>query len=471
MARTLPPVQGTPRPDGGTLLPVAGTLLPVASATPPSPTPSESPPPPSTPTPSPRVEAELPIPTLPPGCATPSVESVLSFDLSFSFIGWQWQTTLAVCDAAGARFRLTVYTAPAGATEPATRVYQAVEDRDRGGGRGGSGVTRVNVPESGGLTVNRSCEPRTIYGEACVADPTTGAPVCARTETRLVGALPPPALRINEPVGLPSLALAPGDAVTLITNVTAGLDEDNTVPVGPPAVRLEAIVRRTDGSTRRLAPVLVTRGPAVIRNSLLARGVSAADDGAVAAVEVSRLACPPGGASTVRAGGTTDGGTVLSVSAATPSLVQQDTQLPVIVSVTYPPTAQGEPVNVTVTATNEGGGRRRGAGGDGDALVPTALTYQWLQQGRAFTQTPGAVTPDVLAGETASVLRLPAAKCLSLLGSCGRFGCSGLEQYQVDVCNTFGCVRSGIIQPAILRPDDEQLALDLEQSSRCTFVS
>lgn len=237
-----------------------------------------------------------------------------------------------------------------------------------------------------------------------------------------------------------------------------------------PAVRLVAFVRRRDNGTRRSAPVVVAAGPAVVRNALLAAGAAAADDGAVVGVEVSRAACPPGGASTVVVGAAAGGGTVLSVSAATPSLVVQDTRAPTIVSAVYPPTAIGEPVNVTVTATNGGGGRRR-AGGGGSGTVPTALTYQWLKQGTAFSEAAGSTPPAVLAGETAAVLPLAAATCLNLLNSCGRFGCFGLEQYQVDVCNTFGCTRSRIIQPAILRPADEQQALELEQSSRCTFVS
>lgn len=375
---------------------------------------------------------------------------------------------MAVCDTTAARFRLTIYTAPAGATAPATRVYQAIE---RSGGSGtGNRVRTVGVPGFGGIAVRRSCEPRSIYGEACVIESTTRTRMCARTDVRIVDALPPPALRLNDPLPPPTLALAPADAVTLRANVTAGLDEDNRVPVGPPAVRLVAFVRRRDNGTRRSAPVVVAAGPAVIRNTLLAAGVAAADDGAVVGVEVSRAACPPGGASTVVVGGAPGGGTVLSVSAATPSLVVQDTRVPTIVSVVYPPTAVGEPVNLTVTATNEGGGRRR-VGGDGGGTVPTALTYQWLKQGTAFSEAAGSTPPAVLAGETAAVLPLAAAACLNLLNSCGRFGCFGLEQYQVDVCNTFGCTRSRIIQPAILRPADEQQALELEQSSRCTFVS
>ncbi|GAB0490508.1 hypothetical protein MMPV_001745 [Pyropia vietnamensis] len=473
-AGTTPPVTGTPTPVEGTLPPVAETASPVTSATPP-PAPSGTLPPLSTPTPLPGLATELPIPTLPPDCVAPSVESVFSQDLFFSLIGWQWQTTLEVCNAADARFRLTIYTAPAGATEPATRVYQAIEGEGSvGGGGGGSGVTRVNVPSAGGFFLNRSCEPRSIYGEACVADATTGAPLCVRTETREVAALPPPSLRVNDPIPLPALALAPGDAVTFTTNVTAGLDENNSEPVGPSAVRLVPVLRRANGTTIRSDPVVVEGGrPAVVRNDLLSAGVSTADDGAVVGVEVSRGACTLGTAPTVLVSGTigSGGGTVLSVSADTPSLVRQDTQLPTIVSVVYPPTAQGEPVNITVTATNEGGGRRRGGNGGDGALVPTALTYQWLKQGRAFTVAPNAPPPDVLVGETAAVLQLSAAACLNFLGSCGRFGCSGLEQYQVDVCNTFGCRRSAIVQPAILRPEDEQLAQELEQSSRCTFVS
>ncbi len=204
-------------------------------------------------------------------------------------------------------------------------------------------------------------------------------------------------------------------------------------------------------------------------NELLAGGVTAADDGAVASVEVSRAACPAAGTTMVVNDGDLGGPTVLSVSAATPPLVAQDTAPPVLVRAVYPPTVFGEPVNLTAVATNGGGGRRRRLRGGG-ATMPTALTYQWYRladtarpSGNAFVRTP-------LAGATRPVLALPAAECNSFALRCNRGGCTGLVQYQVDVCNTFACVRSGVLLPAILAPADAARAAALTASGECTFV-
>jgi len=391
---------------------------------------------------------------------------LFSGPLFFSRVAWQFRATWAVCAAPATRVRVQVFARAArgGAAATPTRLYQAVlGEADVFGGNPRRLVEVRDAVDT--FRLIRGCQPRSVYAEACVVDGVTREPTCARTEVVTVDALPPPQLRAEEPVPPAALALAPGDSVRLRTNVTVGADESQSAtPVGPPAVRLVAVVRRADNTTRRSAAVL--GGPTTIVNELLA-DVTAADDGAVAFVEVSRAACAATGPSVASTEGALGGSTAVTVSAATPPLVTQDAALPTIDSVVSPPTALGEPVTLTVAATNGGGGRRRVDG----ALVPTALTYQWLRQSRAFTAgAPVGTPPDVLPGETGPTLNLPAAECLNLPLSCGRFGCSGLPQYRVNVCNTAGCARSAVVRPAILRPSDETLAAELEASGRCEFA-
>lgn len=104
---------------------------------------------------------------------------------------------------------------------------------------------------------------------------------------------------------------------------------------------------------------------------------------------------------------------------------RQDVGVPTITALTYPPTPAGEPVNVSVEASQPAGrGARRAADG---SLRPTALTYKWFLKDREFSEQ-GASDPSPLAGATGPVLRLDEARCNIFLG-CGRYGCSQRVQY------------------------------------------
>lgn len=125
-----------------------------------------------------------------------------------------------------------------------------------------------------------------------------------------------------------------------------------------------------------------------------------------------------------------------------PSLVKQDSKLPTIVKTpTYPLTRFGERVTMKVQALNSGGGKR--AGGN-----KTALSYQWLV--RTIDHFDYRTYADVIIGATEKEIVLGDAKCNKSCGS--RSGSTGLHIYYVDVCNTFGCVRSGAILPNIIPP-------------------
>lgn len=306
-----------------------------------------------------------------------------------------------------------------------------------------------------------------------MANATTGAPLCVRTEVLEVGVLRPPLLTLVTPVQPPMLRLATGDdGPSFTASFTVGRDTADGRGDPPPAVRVVPVIRRTDNTICRGVEVLLGgRGASTAVIALLVGGrVDVADDGAVAYFEIRRAHCAAGSPSSIGTDHTTlGGGTTPSVSAANPSLVAQDVKTPTVGSVIYPPTAEGRPVQVEVNATHGGGGRWRGAGCDG-VQVATALSYQWYKQGRGMIRYPLATPLNLLRGKTASTLNIT-AKCLDPLNSCGTFGCSGLEQYVVDVCNTHGCARSNIIKPAILRTPGVAAGKDEGQYMRCIYVS
>lgn len=332
------------------------------------------------------------------------------------------------------------------------------------------GAQPVGLPRRE-LRLRLGCTPRSLVVEVCVAAAATaggsgGEPVCRRSQPRPLPALPPPRVVMANPLPPRRLAVAPRDALRLTTSFSVGYDDfapggaaiaDPPVelPADPVAgVRLVAIVRRADNSTRRSPQII---GSASITNALVSGGVTAADDGAVAYVEVSRAACPVGVARVLRMDEAFPGAgaTTLSVSAATPSLVKQDERAPTITSVVYPPTAARAPVTLTATATSSGGGRRR-VGGSTGATVPTRLTYQWYSQPRITARFSATVPPVLLVNETRSTLTLPSARPPCSRFDCGPvrgvFTCLFSPQWQVDVCNTGGCTRSEVVLAAVLRP-------------------
>lgn len=361
-------------------------------------------------------------------------------------------------------------------TNVRVRVFSSSSDgAGAGGGAGGREVIEweevaalrgfSSIGPRGGLRLRLGCTPRSLVAEACVAAPPggPGEPNCTRSETGVLPALPPPLVLLTNPLPPRRLALAPRDTVRMTTSFSVEYDDFTPIqaeraipPAEPPTLpglRLVAVVRRADNSTRRSAPVV---NVTTITNTLLEGGVTVADDGAVSYVELSRSECSAGIAQVLR----TDeafpdaGITNFSVSAETPSLVKQDERAPNITSVVYPPTAVRLPVTISATATRNGGGRRR-ARGSRNATVPTVLTYQWYSQPRSrgrFT----ILSPVLLPNETQSTLQLPSARPPCSRADCGpvrgRFMCLFLPQWQVDVCNTGGCTRSAVVEAAVLRP-------------------
>ncbi|OSX78313.1 hypothetical protein BU14_0112s0012 [Porphyra umbilicalis] len=262
-------------------------------------------------------------------------------------------------------------------------------------------------------------------------------------------------MKMATPLPPQRLALAPGDGVTLSTTVSLSKDVSPNPRDPLPGFRLVAVVRRADKTTRRSAPVF---NVTTIENRILSGGVTAADDGAVAYVEVSRTACTETSGLVSSTEDRVGGATTLSVSAANLSLVNQDTEPPNMVRGVYPPTVMGLPVTVTVSANNRGGGRRR----VGNGTRPTGMTYRW------YTRPRGPL--ELVAETTQPSLYLPSARPSCFARHCSRENrnkCGDIRRVLVaEVCNTAGCVRTDNIAPAILRPNWELMG----RLSTCAFV-
>jgi len=258
------------------------------------------------------------------------------------------------------------------------------------------------------------------------------------------GQVAAPVVTVVAPLPPRRLALAPGDRVRLSTSVEGPTISWRGCPfsLSSTDLRLVTVVRRADNTSRRSAPVV---GSATVSTEL---AVTAAHDGAVVYVDASRKECVAAPRRILSTDTLETGSTRLSVSAATPPLVAQDTKPPTVEGIRWPPTERGKPVTLTVTATNGGGGGRRVGG----ATVPTDLSYQWLNATRFDVDYEDWA---VMAGETGPALDLQSPQPFCFRKDCGRmegrFLCLKGPGWAVDVCNTAGCTRA-IAEPVILRP-------------------
>jgi len=274
-----------------------------------------------------------------------------------------------------------------------------------------------------------------------------------------------PVVTLVNPFPPRRLALAPGDRVRLSTSVKAVALSWRACAysLSLKDLRLVTVVRRADNTTRRSAPVL---GSSTITTQV---AVTTADDGAVVYVEASRKECPAAPTRILSTNTLETGGTILSVSTATPPLVAQDMKPPILKGILWPPTELGKPVTLTVTATNGGGGGQLRS----SATVSTNISYQWLNATRFNAAHEEWAVMD---GETGPTLELKFPRPFCALSDCGRmegrFICLRGPGWAVDVCNTGGCTRA-IAVPVILRPrmlPDAGRVRRLTISAMCKFA-
>lgn len=285
----------------------------------------------------------------------------------------------------------------------------------------------------------RRCEPMFFFYEACVKSH-TGDVMCHTSSLKYIIAevVTEPRLEFRPPI---QLELAPKDSAkirTVTRKVSSGERKQDGLSNGGFDRHnyyhaLQGVIDFRDG---RKSTTPWKEGAAI---DVLLKNVTGEDNGAVVFTRYAKPTCPGNFASWRSRYATT-----LVVSHNIPSLVQQDESLPSFSTPVYPPTRFGKTVSLRVNATNMGGGRRA----DGSA---TQLHYQWyLRTGDSFISERSYAEPII--GATASILWIKSARC-STLGFCSRWGCTGLQIFYVDVCNTFGCKRSDPIIPNVLPPD------------------
>lgn len=313
---------------------------------------------------------------------------------------WYSYVYAAVC--AGTTARVTVY-AIEGEGEAAAQLpvskFLVVSPDDR--------VTAMTPHGPGHYFRNtwmapRGCGSRVIFATVCVVQRGTGIgggggyTKCVRSpDVRMPAAEPRRLVLDARPPWV--LALAPGDAATVVATV-------------PTELTMVGVARSADGS--------VCRTPAVTGQRLevevptLTGGVPAAANGTVVSVEYASPECWLNVGSSEEVANTT-----LLVSADVDPLVKKDARHPSAVVVTYPATPSGAQVNLSVAFFNNGGGRRRDR--TTGSLRPTELHYQWLVDENRYTgQEPPPLT--ALAGETGPPLRL--AEAWPGRQSCNRVG-------------------------------------------------
>lgn len=398
---------------------------------------------------------DLPAPPRPAGCGRlPNVSATGGASPDGDVGAWDGGWFVHYC--AGARFRWRLFAAPLRAGSRPRRVRQALFRVDPSIEPG----TPVNVPDSW-LSLRRGCKSEVLWSEVCVS--VGGVPVCAVGEVGTLTALPPPLVTLVLPIPPRAIHLAPGDAIALTTRLSSLRDTGNEGQGTGPALRLVGVIRRLDGTARRSE--VVTNGTALV-NRLLLRGVTAADDGATAYVEVSRQSCP-----TAVAAVATVGHTRLIVSAHVAPLMQPDTAPPSVPVVSFPPTIYGEAANVSAVATNGGGGYRLARRGGRQVRVPTALSWQWFvrRHTHSVSVSEQAEATTNLVGQTRPVLQVPAVGC-DTKNFCHRWGCQNRLLYIVEACNTAGCVRSVPVAPAVRPPANAARARWLEENKGCSWV-
>ena len=362
----------------------------------------------------------------------PSSLQFFVFDSSYTFDVIELSVTTKWCaeDDSNIRIRIISFSIDTNATISTKVLFQKILKNPRN--------------PSYFTTTNRGCGDRFVYAEACVSRRAHGGPelLCRTSRFQWIPkkTVPEPRLKWRPPI---QILLAPGDAIAVETTTfvpedpygatvgfSNGRDDDNDID----AV-LRGITEKVDGT---LSTTLPSNKSVVVNVPNGRGGVSLEDNGALLYVRYSEASCPKTEASWKSRYNTT-----IFVSKDHKSLVKQDKSLPTFETPVYPETVFMQPAMVTVEAENPGGGLREGG-------VPTELHYQWYLRTKDFLPLSRSYA-EPIPGATGATLNIPEAQCST--GGCGGSGCFALLEYYVDVCNTFGCRRSEVIeQPRILPP-------------------
>ena len=291
----------------------------------------------------------------------------------------------------------------------------------------------------------RGCADRYIYAEACVSKPSKGMAnlLCGTSRFKLVPKriVPEPRLKWRPPI---KVMLAPGDAFEWKVQTWLPPDRPDDIPpfsndlddTTKMKYGLQGVVEKHDGNITTSSKIVSTS--VVMSLNEGATGVSLKENGTIIYANYSSATCM-----------TSEGTwrdrykTTILVSSKYKSLVRQDVSLPTIETPVYHETVFQAPARITVNASNPGLGLRS----DG---ASTGLHYQWYLRKTAYHPSQRSYS-EMIPGATEATLRIEKANC-NPSGDCGRWGCSDLYKYYVDVCNTYGCRRSEAVEPRVLPP-------------------
>lgn len=277
-----------------------------------------------------------------------------------------------------------------------------------------------------------TCIPSTFYIEACGRHRTKGV-LCATSKLFETPdpIVPEARLAIRPPI---ELRLSPGGSALLQTRITKdlkygeGFSNGGYQTTGPRALQMFAV----SSSGQRLASSRQVVGTNV---SLVVGGSGTSRNGSTVFSKYALKSCRSNSASW-----RSRYSTRIVVSKKVSPLVRQDSRVPDFKMPIYPKTNIDEFATLKVSARNKGDGKRA----DGSV---TEMHYQWYVRNRDYGIYE--MYAETIKGATKASLRVK-ADCVAKY--CGRYGCSNLRIYFVDVCNTFGCRRSGPIKQRLIPP-------------------
>lgn len=294
-----------------------------------------------------------------------------------------------------------------------------------------------------------TCEDYKAYVEVCGRLPSMGCnarPLCvtSRAVLALYAYVPTPRLSFRPPI---KLELAPGDKAKIVHRIVKATERGPLGNGGYDTGKNNiGNVSYVVGSSIKSQHGRVLKKPMLKRGKVSSVVITKFDssylsrkfyNGAKARMVFARSHCPKN----IR---TLDDryATSITVHKRIRPLVKQDVRLPTFKQPKFKPVKSGSSATITVKARNNGGGMRKGG-------MPTKLHFQWYLRTLDYAEGPTYAEP--IKGATSPTLQIQEVTCE--MPDYSRYEVSGLKEYYVDVCNTFGCKRSGKIVPRYIAED------------------
>lgn len=368
-------------------------------------------------------------PVQPPSCkrtGAPTLTDVFDYTSEFSSTDIAIQASVDWCSSfeSSVRFRVLEYSGTP--NNPVTHVLNAYTNNF-------ASTFFASVPER--------CEPYKVYVEACVRHAKNARAACSTSQLITINAVavPEPRLAFRPPI---ELRLAPGDSANIVTKLV------NATERGPLGNGGQDIGNRAFAIGTKITSQYgrVLKDTGLKQQTTSTVSISERDssyptrrfyNGASAYLVYANPTCVSNTASFKNRYSTR-----ITVRKSVKSLVKQDTSLPTFSQPVFPPIKSGQSATIKVIGRNTGGGIRMGG-------MPTELHYQWYI--RTVDYSAFRTYAEPIEGATSATLKLNSVVCES--PNYSRYQVSGLKQYYVDVCNTYGCRRSEQIVPRYINDD------------------